>query len=193
MLHFTAPPGTILHFTLFSLEVVKPSGGERWWAPDQHPMCPCGCSPRIDQVRSLAASAQAQFRSHSTMLHFFTALYCTKLHFYNNFWEDELLVSVSVCTLEVLGGTVDVKDLPAALHFSQFSSRLIFCCTLLHFAALYCTMLHFCKIPREQIILDFESTNLMAKSGRSAVVNHIVKNFAQNLHNLHFAALCCTF
>ena len=80
LLHHPAPPCTTLHFTLFSLEVVKPSGGERWWAPDQHPMCPCGCSPRIDQVRSLAASAQAQFRSHSTMLHFFAAPSCTLLH-----------------------------------------------------------------------------------------------------------------
>ena len=80
ILHFTAPCCTSLHFALFSLEVVRPSGGEGWWAPDQHPMCPCGCSPRIDKVRSLAASAQAQFRSHSTMLHFFTALHCTSLH-----------------------------------------------------------------------------------------------------------------
>ena len=144
LLHHTAPCCTSLHFALFSLEVVKPSGDERWWAPDQHPMCPCGCSPRIDQVRSLAASAQAQFRSHSTMLHFFAAPSCTLLH--HPAPHCTLLHHTALLTshVEVVFYLVRSNSFP--LQVKPMVKRSFFFvltnCTLLHFTAPPCTTLH---------------------------------------------------
>ena len=154
-LHLTAPHctilrGTILHFHGFLLEVVTPSSGEPLWAPDQHPMCLCGCStPHSHQAKPLATSPHAQFHSHSppycTILHFcnctslhFTAvaLYCTSLHH-----------TALHCTS--LHPTLRLHSCSPALH--SVSLALLLFCTwrvlfntthLLHLTAPHCTMLH---------------------------------------------------
>ena len=83
-LFFFSPYRTLLHFSDFLLEVVTPAGGEPLWAPDQHPMCVCGSTPRFHQVMQLAASPHARFHSqsppHCTILPYLTAPYCTLLH-----------------------------------------------------------------------------------------------------------------
>jgi hypothetical protein len=82
-LHLTAPNRALLHFKGFLLEMVTPSksSSEPLWAPDQHPMCLCGCTctPSIHQVIPLASSPHTQFHSHSPP-------YCTILHFFDSDW-----------------------------------------------------------------------------------------------------------
>ena len=78
---------------------------------------------------------------YCTLLHH-TALYCTSLHHTALYCTiplvTALLVFVSASTLAMYGGTTDVKDSPAASLYALFYSHLLF---LLHFTALYCSIL----------------------------------------------------
>ena len=100
----------------------------------------------------IADAADSSHACSTVGWHFLAAAHCTILHFLNKIWEDELLVFVSASTLAMYGGTTDVTDSPAASLYTQFYSHLLF---LLHFTALYCTILHFLNKIWEDELLFF--------------------------------------
>jgi hypothetical protein len=100
---------------------------------------------------------------YCTILHFLTApqAYCTLLHFSNKILADEFLVFAHAAYLGNVRGKCSHEGFACCI--TSFPVSITFT-ILLHFTALYCTLLHFPSKTRVYKPLVFWSANILAVS-----------------------------